>query len=110
MQGDSSFQFENYILISNQYSHSLGESTDKPKSKKGRTGEETFYTRPEEEFYQKVPKSRVLGVVLAQLRRARVCSRSGLIVTLVACQCCSGGELLLHFPGHARRGGLALDL
>jgi len=51
--GDSSFQFENYILISNQYSHSLGESTDKPKSKKGRTGEETFYTRPEEEFYQK---------------------------------------------------------
>jgi len=51
--GETSYRFENYLMLSSQYSHSSGDSTKKPKFKKGRTGDEIYFNRAEEEFYQK---------------------------------------------------------
>jgi len=51
-EGDTAYNFENYLLMTNLYSHSAEDSSG-PTMKKLRVGDEISYFKPEDEIYMK---------------------------------------------------------
>jgi len=50
------FRFEYYLLLANTYNEAVAQDPKQPKQKKAKSGEETFFYKEEEEFYQKESK------------------------------------------------------
>jgi len=50
---NAKYNFDNYIFISTIHNAGVGEITSTPQNKKTKTGEETYYLKPEEEIYCK---------------------------------------------------------